>query len=78
MPDSTTIDAPTATAKGTADPSRLLSVDEVCRILGITQHTFYAYRKRYRGFRTVTVGNRTYMRPERLDAFLRELEEQQA
>lgn len=64
--------------KGTADPSKLLSVEDVCRTLGINKHTFYAYRKRYPSFRTVKVGGKTYMRPERLDAFLRELEEQQA
>lgn len=60
------------------DTTKLLSVDNVCRILDINRHTFYAYRKRYPGFLTVKVGNRTYMRPERLDAFLRELEADQA
>lgn len=56
----------------------LLSVDDVCRALGIKQHTFYKYRKQYPSFKTVKVGNRTYMRPERLDAFLRELEAEQS
>lgn len=62
----------------TADPEHLLTVDAVCQKLGINQHTFYSYRKRYPGFRTVKVGGRTYMRPERLEAFLRDLEELQA
>lgn len=64
--------------KGVADPNKLLSVDDVCRTLGINRHTFYAYRKQHPAFRTVKVGNRTYMRPETLDAFLLELEDEQA
>lgn len=71
------IEAPEA-RKGVADPSVLLSVDDVCRILGINQHTFYAYRKQYPAFKTVKVGNRTYMRPGTLDAFLKFLEDDQA
>lgn len=77
MPSANTVSA-NQPRKGVADPSKLLSVDDVCRTLGINKHTFYAYRKRYPAFRTVTVGNRTYMRPETLDAFLLELEEAQA
>lgn len=56
----------------------LLTVDAVCQQLGITEHTFYAYRKRHRSFRTVVVGGRTYMRRETLDRFLAELEQMQA
>ena len=56
----------------------LLSVEDVCNQLAITRDTFYEYRKRYRKFRTVKVGNRTYMRRETLDEFLKELERQQA
>lgn len=74
MPESATIELP----KAKPDPEKLLSLADVCRILDINEHTFYAYRKRYPGFRTVKVGNRVYMRPERLDAFLRELETEQA
>lgn len=67
-----------ANPSATADPEHLLTVATVCQKLGINEHTFYSYRKRYPSFKTVKVGNRTYMRPERLDAFLRELEELQA
>lgn len=61
-----------------ADTQVLLSVEDVCRVLGITQHTFYAYRRKYPKFRTVKVGNRNYMRPAALDAFLASLEQAQA
>lgn len=77
MPNAATLERD-AHPKGTADPRKLLSVEDVCRTLGINKHTFYAYRKKYASFRTVKVGNRTYMRPERLDSFLKELEEEQA
>lgn|GEM_PF-4982676 len=56
----------------------LLSVRQVCEALRITEHTFYAYRKRYVSFRTVKVGGRLYMRRETLERFLRRLEEAQA
>lgn len=61
-----------------AEAQVLLSVDDVCRILGITPHTFYSYRRKHAKFRTVKVGNRTYMRPATLDAFLVSLEQAQA
>lgn len=65
-------------AMSRAETQVLLSVDDVCRILGITPHTFYAYRRKHPKFRTVKVGNRTYMRPAALDAFLVSLEQAQA
>lgn len=56
----------------------LMSVDEVCKALRITKHTFYAYRKKFPAFKTVKVGGRTYMRPETLNRFLEQQEAVQA
>lgn len=61
-----------------AEHEDLLTVDDVCKQLGITEHTFYGYRKRYRTFRTVKVAGLTYMRRETLAKFLAELEQLQA
>lgn len=61
-----------------ADPDLLLSMQDVCDRLGIQPHTFYRYRRAYRSFKTLKVGNRTYMRPATLDAFLIEKEQEDA
>lgn len=55
----------------------LMTVDEVCKTLDITKHTFYRYRKERTGFRTVKIGRRTYMRRQTLDKFLERMEEEQ-
>lgn len=57
----------------------LMSKAEVRKLLKISEHTFYTYRKKYpEQFRTVLVGSRTYMRRETLDRFIQHLEQAQA
>jgi hypothetical protein len=57
----------------------LMSKAEVRKLLRISEHTFYTYRRKYpEHFRTVIVGSRTYMRRETLDRFVAHLEQAQA
>ena len=56
----------------------LLTVEQVCKLLDINDHTFYKYRREKPYFRTVKIGRKTYMRRETLNRFLAKEEEAQA
>jgi hypothetical protein len=55
----------------------VLTKEQVMDILGITNQTFYRYRRLYPSFKTFRTGRHTKMRRAVLEQFLEELEDEQ-